>query len=451
MLKRVGLFIKKIDAVGKETSLSFNGSTRIKTVCGGLLTTIATILIVAASYFLSKELFLREDPAVRTSLEPVPEAVINLKEFPLGFFVGDGKAGMIQNNPDFKRAVEIIGELRETNHPTNKEVMRIYTFKLKQCNMSEYGEIGETFKQLDPNINQKLCIDFDSFTTHEGKKETKEMIINAKMASRNSTYINIILLRCQEEKDPGCSKFFEKQGTFFFNSLHLDRVLNVSSYSNPLSYLYEVKNIAVSAELYIRQYFTFSINQLVSDDGWFLNEIEETKLIQIFEKNQEVQIYSPVTRRLLALYYDTTLTKQIIARKYIKVQEVLANLGGFLKVVISAMKFLASFFSEFEYYEEMRDTIDKKIKNPNFTNNFIKQGESNAELKIEANKLTKTTVIPKISMTKFIFQRAFCFWKSNIEESRAIASKYLEIRYMVKRFIEIEETHKQDVMMNKVN
>ena len=451
MLKRASFFIKKLDVVGKETSLLFNGSTRIKTVCGGVLTALISFFIVAASYFLSKELFLRGDPAVRTSLEPVTEAIIKLKEFPITFNVGDGRGGMLQDNPDFRRAVEIEGQVRETAHPNNKEIMRIYAFKLKQCDMLEYGEIGEIFKKIDTRIESKLCINFDSFTTPEGKKETKDMIINAKMASRNSTYINIILLRCQEEKDPGCSKFFEKQGTFFFNSMHLDRVLNVSSYSNPLSYLYEVKNIAVSAELYIRQYFTFSINQLVSDDGWFLNETEETKLIQIFEKTQEVQIYSPVTRRLLALYYDTTLTKQVVARKYIKVQEVLANLGGFFKVAISAMKFIASFFSEFEFYEEMRDTIDKKIKNPNFTNNFIKQGESNAELKIEANKLMKTTAIPRISMTKFISQMVFCFWKSGIEESRAIASKYLEIGYMVKRFIEIEETHKKDDMLNKEN
>ena len=451
MLKRASFLIKSLDAVGKETSLSFNGSTRIKTVCGGVLTAIISALILAATYFLSKELFLREDPSVRTSFEPVTEAVIKLNEFPLAFSVGDGKTNLIHNNADFRRAVEIVGELRETTHPTNKEHMRLYTFRLKQCKMSKYGEIGEVFKQLDTRIESKLCIDFDSFTTPEGKKETKEMIINAKMASKNSTYVNIILLKCQEEKDLGCSKFYQTQGTFFFNAMHLERVLNISSYSNPLSHLYEVKNIAVSSDFYIRQYFTFSINQLMSDDGWFLNQADESKLIQASEKTQEVQSYSHINRKMLALYYDTTLTKTVFTRKYIKVQEVLANLGGFFKVAISSMKFVASFFSEFEFYEEMRDIIDKKSKNPTFTNNFIKQGESNAELKIEANKLTKTIAIQKISMGKFIVQRVFCFWKSNIEESRANATKYLDIGYMVKRFIEIEEGHKKDIVMNNEN
>ena len=67
---------------------------------------------------------------------------------------------------------------------------------------------------------------------------------------------------------------------------------------------------------------------------------------------------------MLILYYDYTLSKQVLNRKYIKVQEILANLTDFFKIAIFEIKFITFFFSEFKYCEEMQDILEKKIKNP---------------------------------------------------------------------------------------
>ena len=438
MLCRIKAFIKSCDQVGKETSLSFNGSSKIKTFCGGLLTFIVAVFIGATSYFFSKEIFLRQDPSVRTSNVPIEDSIIRLKEFPIAINIGDGRGKDLTFDSAFNRALSIVGQLREINHAANKESVRIYTFMMKRCNILEFGLLGQIYENLVKVTNNYLCIDFDSLTTPEGKLQTKDPIINGILAERESTVLMINIYRCDETKDPGCSVVLEKQGTFFINIRFIETMLNTAVYDHPLNYKQETKNVAVSPDLYIRQFINFKTNELVTDDGWIFEKADILNFVQVDEKYQEISSYTSVTRLLINIYGQTIREKVSTNRKYIKIPEVLANLGGIFKVAVSVMKLIAAYFSEYEFYEEVRNIVEKKKENSAQINNLVKIENSDAQLTIKNIKTFKTT-IPKHSMAYFILFRACIFCKSKIEENRQDALKYLEIRFLINKMIETEE------------
>ena len=439
MLNRTKAFVKAFDQVGKETSLSFNGSTKIKTVCGGVLTFIVAIFVAATSYFFSKEIFLRQDPAVRTSYVPVEDSTIHLKEFPIAINIGDGKGKDLTFDQTFNRAVSIDGQLREVNHAANKENVRIYTFKMKRCNILEFGELGQIYENLVKNTSTFLCIDFDTITTPEGKRELKVPIINGILGEKESTSLFISLNRCNEAKDPGCSAFLDKQGTFFINIRFIEVSVNTSDYEQPLNFKQELKNVGVSPDLYIRQYISFKKNELISDDGWIFEQADILSFIQVYEKFQEITSYSPVSRTLLTIYGQSIREKISTNRKYLKIPEVLANLGGIFKIVVSSMKLIASYFSEFEFYEEVREIIQKKKENSVQVNNLVKIESSDVQLSVKNTSTFKTVAIPKHSMAYYILQRMCMCWRSKLEENRQHALKYLEIKFLIGKMIETEE------------
>ena len=153
MLSRTKDFVKFCDQVGKEPSLSFNGSTKIKTFCGGVLTFMITTFIAATSYFFSKEIYLRQDPAIRTSSVPLSESIILPKAFPLALNIADGRGNDLTFDPGFNRAVLLTAELREISHAAYNGKMRIYTYKMKRCNILEFGELGQVLENLDKKQN----------------------------------------------------------------------------------------------------------------------------------------------------------------------------------------------------------------------------------------------------------------------------------------------------------
>ena len=114
-------------------------------------------------------------------------------------------------NPDFNRAVVIVGDLKKTSHPTNKEAVIIYTFKLQRCNMEEFAANGQILAALEKNISTRPCMDFSTMKNPEVNIETKEFVINNKIAGTNGTHLNVNFLNCIEDKDSSCSKFLEKQ------------------------------------------------------------------------------------------------------------------------------------------------------------------------------------------------------------------------------------------------
>ena len=59
---------------------------------------------------------------------------------------------------------------------------------------------------------------------------------------------------------------------------------------------------------------------------------------------------------MLSVYFDTILLNNFTNRKYLKIQEVLANLDDLFKIVVSTIKYVASFFSEYEFYEKTGQT-----------------------------------------------------------------------------------------------
>ena len=149
--------------------------------------------------------------------------------------------------------------------------------------MEEFAANGQILAALEKNISTRPCMDFSTMKNPEVNIETKEFVINNKIAGTNGTHLNVNFLNCIEDKDSSCSKFLEKQWTFYVNAIFLETFINVADYSDPVINKFEIKNTAVGSNFYIRQYFTLQLSQLVTDEAWIINEANTINYIQPFE------------------------------------------------------------------------------------------------------------------------------------------------------------------------
>ena len=431
--------IKSIDAVGKGTSLTYNGSNIIKTYFGGVLTLIIAILMSASVIFFSRELFQRKSPLSTTSQRAVLEDSIKVKEFPIMFTVSDGTSLPIHNNSSFKSAVEIEGILYELYHPDSQVKLRTYIFNFKNCNMSEFGENGLKMKELALDIEEKLCIDYNSLVDSKGNKPSKDLIFNDALGNRGSSFISINFKVCNQNSDPGCLDLIIKKGGFKVNIFFLETFLDLSNYSDPVDYRYIVKNYDVSLGLNIRQFVTFQWHHLETDDGWIFENNNTNKFIQIESIIQSVSSYNPESRYLLSFILQTSLLRTITNRRYLKVPELLANLGGFFKIIISCSKFLASFFSESVLYSDLinlkLDLVKRNTRNNQIT---IRRDESNVDVSRDVDGLNKAD-LASMSTIKYVFLATFCSFTNNFKSNRQTAFKYLEIGGLISHLMKMEQ------------
>ena len=429
--------IKSIDAVGKGTSLTYNGSNIIKTYFGGVLTLIIAILMSASVIFFSRELFQRKSPLSTTSQRAVLEDSIKVKEFPIMFTVSDGSTLSIHNNPSFKREVEIKGILHELLHPDSEVKLKRYKFNFKDCNMSEFGENGLKMNELALDIEEKLCIDYNSLIDFEGNKPTKDLIFNDALGNRGSSFIIIYFKACNENSDPGCLDSIKKRGGFKVNIFFLETFLDLSNYSDPVNYRYVVKNFDVSIGLYVRQFVTFQWHHLETDDGWIFENIYSNKFIQTESIVRAVSSYNHTNRYLFSFILQTSLLRTVTSRSYLKVPELLANLGGFFKIIISFSKFLASFFSESVLYADLINLkFDLAKRNTRKNQITIRRDESNVDVSREVNDINKAD-LASMNIIKYVLLAIFCSFSNNFKSKKQSVFKYLEVGALVNHLMKI--------------
>ena len=313
-------------------------------------------------------------------------------------------------DPNFHSNVNIGGTIREYKHAANKEKVKTYAFKMKRCNISEFGEKGQIYGSLIDYTSNFLCIDFDSITNQEGKLETKMPIIDGNIAELEGTSFEINLKNSNLFYSPNYEQV-TNNSQYFVNVRFLETSLNLSDYDQPINYKQEIKNIIVSTNMYVRQNLTFKLNELVSQVGWISDQSETISFISLHEKYQDHSSYSETSRSILSIYCNTVREKVVIRRKYLGIPELLANIGGFLKAIEFVMKLIASYYSEYEFYEEMQNIIKKKKDEIRPHCNLSNRQVSNTEISVNEIDSQNSALVPKYSTAYYIFRWACLTWR----------------------------------------
>jgi len=181
---------------------------------------------------------------------------------------------------------------------------------------------------------------------------------------------------------------FNKSNKLLFKYMLTDNNMNPKNFTNPnRQYTMELPDIKyIKGETY-ELHNTFSVSEVISDDG-FISEIENKQYFLEHHKTQEMKSFNKIDENKFTMYLSLSNKYNIYNRTYLKLEALLAEIGGFMSTLEYCVLFFFSYYKENNYTVAMvQKMFNLKIKNELVDINGEKQTseQDNIELNILDN------------------------------------------------------------------
>ena len=368
--------IKSLDFLSPQIGFEYNGSSQYKSAVGGIYSLIIVGLTLVTAILFSIDVVSRNDPIVISYQDYVPSSTVWGKNYPitLTFY----SMWLDDSFIDYFNITLTRVHLTENA----QVIITPYDSFIEKCDLSKY--------QLQDEVVRK---DF-YYTQFPGVfciKPFDDLEFSNDFQVGNSTDLIISISYCNPIYSAKCPKNIEdiipsmNVGLQFLSSFS-----NSQNYTHPVKYT--VLNKASSLNIRLSKQVKISIinSQYISDNGWiFSDEVnidhfeflsEETNLMLDIEKK---------SRKVLEYHFTSPKITKYTKRSYLKIQDLLSNVGGFTSILIVALKYITQSHLRFNYISLIRNlAIEDLAFNKESPSKNNKDDSSKNKIEPDVNALT---------------------------------------------------------------
>ena len=460
MLKRTADLYVSIDFLGSKIEPSFNSEKQIKSCFGATLSLVLGILGLLGFGFFGIEMISKKNVRSTESTISVEESVLPLSELPVLIYM-HSRGVQLNLNLQFRRAVKFRAELKvsvpDEQNNLKMETRQIPVISCASVQLNEKAEAVLIERKFDKR--GFLCLDLNALKTPEEEKSLRN---NA--GTIGSRYLEVIITKCDKKLDPNCDDFLEKSlPNFSISAMLPDYQLDISNFNSPLTYLLKSTSALINKDFNSGKLIAMENNQLQSDVGWLFNSVENTNYFIQGSERYTFAPYNELDKELYKLMIDAPNVLKKYSRSYVKLQEVIANVGGFMKALMMIASFINKGYSDYIFLKRIEAVFEpaelnlkaKNIKKPIINNMVLaNQKESVDDLKIAEVKF-KTGVgvttmnmmeVSAYSYLKYVFRNC-CRKKKDVELEEYW--KYIDFKHTFSEIIRIkEQIAEQDLRQN---
>lgn len=385
--------IKFVDIFGQPISLTLNKYKSSKTIFGGLLSIFMMALLLSMFIVTAQDLFNRSNPQVAVesvNLKELPEIYLDKNLMPLALAL-TSDSNLVFNKPEYFK----------------------YNFSVLWGNTSE--SLTETFYDLTEC--RKEFFPLISNETYESSLISDYMCVQDQNVSiwgswqeSSISYVSLSVRMCQNKTDtsgPPCaseeeiSRFLRKNSVFF-TFLFQDSIINTGLSENPVEYTVKSMYSSLKQETYKIIEVYLKNQTLLSDDGFIF---KSSNIFETFKYDYHTYDDSNLLENkiLVEIIVQLSKNKSIIKRRYQKIQEVLAGVGGLGNLLNTTFIIISYLFSTVRMHEALLNEIYdydiervhkiniKKIKthSENNTTNLKKEYSSRVIKRIDLGKINQ--------------------------------------------------------------
>ena len=376
-----------IDAFGQSPQFLIKRKNYYHSVFGGIITIILYGISVISLIFFSQELFLKRAPSVNLSTESDehPEKIQYYDNYE--FLIGIQNSNMIVHRDEtIYKAKGFIFQTLNTNNELNNMVTEI---DLESCDIAlADSNVYEFVKDI--NLEDYYC-----FAKSQSKVSNNDLFINDFWNNDGFQMIQVKFMECQNTTEDQSCKSQEEINQYLklqeISLYYIDNFVETTSYEEPFK-----KGIR-EVFYYISNDYTFYLTnyiqhlQIVSDDGllFITKKVKDTFIVDNmrdltnYQKTQYFASYTIQFNNIKQLYY----------RKYYKLQDLAAQVGGVFKTLMIIGIVLTKLFEEHEYYQHLINNFFDIRTDDEENNNAIIQ----LSKKIEKSISTSTKPVESIN------------------------------------------------------
>ena len=415
---------QNIDFLSKTPQLYINGSNRFKSLIGACLSIIIIVVGIAGFSFFFSKLLDREEPnvSISTKYNPYSNFTLNTSEFTIAFGLTDALGETLDSSyySGFAQNWKYFYE-----NGKNQTIIRT-NLKLSKCNNISRISNFELYKDVQHRISNFLCLD-----------PNQTINIYSPFASDfNHSYINFYITYCTQQSNcKNSSEIFKKLSTYYFTIYTPNYYVDSLNFTNPIQpYIRSFAEISTTS-FFKRTYYYLKNILYYSDKGLILNDEHNTSNT-IYQDSKTIidlrdtELFGGKLLYQFTYAFNEQGNEDYILRNYKRIQNVIAEIGGF----INSLRLIATFFLEMYYDLKLYSLVAEKftfIKNEksqiNTTNNEFKRRDS---VKIK-NTQSKNSKYKKIRLKMHeIF--LLCKKKINFKKAKNMfVNYYFEILNMI--------------------
>lgn len=349
-------------------------STKFGVLCSLGIFCILLIMIV------NSDLFRKEVPQIISNNLPLihrPAITYNNKILAIGVQDDENFFGFY--DPSYY-------QIYVTNVIYNMDASGVYSYEIIDKNLhlcSENDVIGTEFQ--GKNLNNNLCFDKNenNFTT-EGFFDEKTV-----------KFLSIDFILCDNSTSNITCKSFEemkaKLNGMTLNIFFMDATIDSLDYQNPIKYSVVNKYLYIDLEFHKNFELYFQNINLKSDDGILFDEISEKNEISYISETTDFSSVSKedlITPRLSFQIFSSKKV-QNIERKYTKVSDLLAKLGG----VMQGLVIMCYFFVYIEHSLFLKNTVLNSL----YMFQINKKDKTPSNI---GNNINRSSIMPKLLSSK---------------------------------------------------
>jgi len=356
------MFLKKLDWLSPPITLYFKGEGSHVSIYSGILSLVAYIIVVVATFYYALGFINRQDPKAyffNRYIEDAGTFPVNASQM-FNFIQVSNPQTNLKVPLDFS-AFRIVGfdDAYSDDYMNNPEIVRTKNhWVYGNCNNSTDTEgIGHLVTQ--DFYEQSACIrKYYDVEKHKyfktGEDGFRWPVILKGCSHPERTYYGIIMQRCDkasefltENGEPTCktsSEINNVEDSVSFNFQIIDHYADMLNYEMPFTkYFYEVTS-AITHNNFIIQHLNFNPANMITHNGYFFdNQVEEKAYF--FTQNEKQTITETELKSknatlstngcLIGVYFWMQNTLQYYERTYDRIQDILSDIGGISSIVLT--------------------------------------------------------------------------------------------------------------------
>jgi len=366
--------VKSFDYLGPEITFRVNNQENFKTVFGGIISIFSYSLFFYFFFIFGTDFFYKQNPKVLTQfITPLNDKnstfTLN-KDFHLAFRLVDEGNKIIELNSD-NNSIQLFNQVYLNGYTENYN----NPLSLKKCSEKDFPYL------VDGNANDYFCCDFanNNITLGGGWETINSYFSNIVLSITINQSLFLSYSKINNSNKTDYSVFIKKP---MYLEIIIPRVVfDAGDYLSPLKlqpeyiWTYLTKYSGVDDQIHLSDY------RVETDDGILTENI---KLNQFTGYNKRINFnyFANDTnidaQYFLQIYYDYSYN--LSTRQYMKFQDLLGNISGFMDIIYFVLSLLISLNSNYRLNKLIVNkltyiTESNEIKNLNpklFNLNVIK-------------------------------------------------------------------------------
>lgn len=332
--------VKKMSIFGRDLQFEKDYNNRFVSIYSFVLTLLVIIATIITGFIFGNEIYERKTPKFTTSKNPVSslETKFFIKDIPmlLNFRT---PSGLPISDETIKKALIFRIVIVTITEGVVTQVVK----EIKKCNITDYTDENKK-KLLEIEFKvpglQYYCISPEEF-------------LQSKYGGTNSQSIIIYVAKCANNCMPNLDTFIEGINVSFS---YLNSYIEPSDYSNPIKFYFEKTPLRLYKNLSKEVTLSFTKNSIVTNKGWIFPD-SNTQHYVTYDSDARNVFFSD--RNLLNIAFDSPSMVLYSTREYMRVQDLLANVGGFFNALYIIVAFIFTNFIKFEYYVYIHEKFVK--------------------------------------------------------------------------------------------